>query len=578
MGKKCLLFFAVIMSFAASAIGNGSITIDSLKKQLNANKADTSHVRLNLLLSKTYAASGIKKFDSAFLYLNKALQLSKELKFSRWLYRIYSENTVLLTTSGNFSIALEYYFKMLNLLDEEARNAKTGIGIQKKYLELYVQMGTCYFKMENLDKALEYYSKSFELCRVLSVKDKSFPSNQRFFTLYNNIGSVYLTRSDFKNAKTNYEKALVINKTLNNKVFYGTLYNNLGIVYKTQKEYTKAFEYYNKSLAIRMNLKDTAGIAQVYNNIGDCYYLVGDYSKSIEVLNKALIYSRQAVVLSSQMKAANFLSLSYEKAGSYKQSLEMHRLYKKLYDSINNTEQIQMSTKLELQYFFEKQQKENELLQQIELANKQRKVLIFMIISGIFLSLFIVLMLLNRNQKIKIKRNSLLQEGLILESKNLQLVNQNLELEKNNLKQDLDFRNKELATHVMYLLRKNEFITSITGKLIGIKPLLTSENRKWVQEIVREMNSNVDNTVWGEFELRFQQVHSDFYERLKEHYPDLTPNETKICAFLRLNMTTKDISSITFQSAKSIQVARTRLRKKMGITRDENLISFLQQL
>jgi DNA-binding CsgD family transcriptional regulator len=305
---------------------------------------------------------------------------------------------------------------------------------------------------------------------------------------------------------------------------------------------------------------------------------VGDYSKSIEVLNKALIYSRQAVVLSSQMKAANFLSLSYEKAGNYKQSLEMHRLYKKLYDSINNTEQIQMSTKLELQYFFEKQQKENELLQQIALANKQRKVLIFMIISGIFLSLFIVLMLLNRNQKIKIKRNSLLQEGLILESKNLQLENQNLELEKHNLKQDLDFRNKELATHVMYLLRKNEFITSITGKLIGIKPLLNTENKKWVQEIVREMNSNVDNTVWGEFELRFQQVHSDFYERLKEHYPDLTPNETKICAFLRLNMTTKDISSITFQSAKSIQVARTRLRKKMGITRDENLISFLQQL
>jgi DNA-binding CsgD family transcriptional regulator len=130
----------------------------------------------------------------------------------------------------------------------------------------------------------------------------------------------------------------------------------------------------------------------------------------------------------------------------------------------------------------------------------------------------------------------------------------------------------------MYLLKKNEFITSISEKLLNVNAFLNNEDKKWVQDIVREMRSNVDNTVWGEFEMRFQQVHDDFYERLKEVYPDLTPNEKKICAFLRLNMTTKDISSITFQSVKSIQVARTRLRKKMDMTRDENLISYLQQL
>jgi DNA-binding CsgD family transcriptional regulator len=316
----------------------------------------------------------------------------------------------------------------------------------------------------------------------------------------------------------------------------------------------------------------------VLNNLGDCYYLVKDYSKSIEVLNKALDFSRKSSNLPSQMKAANFLSLAYEKAGEYKQALENQRLFKQLYDSINSSEQIELAAKLELQYMFEKQQKENELKQQIELAKKQRKILIFMIISGILLSSFVVLMLLNRNQKIKIKRNELLSESLLLESKNLLLEKQNLELEKGNLKQELDFRNKELATHVMYLLKKNEFISSVSEKLLNVKPLLNNKDTKWVQDLVREMKSNVDNTVWGEFEMRFQQVHDDFYARLMVHFPDLTPNEKKICAFLRLNMTTKDISSITFQSVKSIQVARTRLRKKMDMTRDENLISFLQTL
>ena len=104
------------------------------------------------------------------------------------------------------------------------------------------------------------------------------------------------------------------------------------------------------------------------------------------------------------------------------------------------------------------------------------------------------------------------------------------------------------------------------------------ENNTWIKEILREMQSNVDNTVWGEFEMRFQQVHQDFYQKLLEKYPDLTPNEIKICAFLKLNMTTKDISAITFQSVKSIQVARNRLRKRMGISRDENLVASIQQL
>jgi DNA-binding CsgD family transcriptional regulator len=92
------------------------------------------------------------------------------------------------------------------------------------------------------------------------------------------------------------------------------------------------------------------------------------------------------------------------------------------------------------------------------------------------------------------------------------------------------------------------------------------------------MKSNVDNTSWDEFEIRFHQVHQDFYKKLSEKIPNLTPNEKRLCAFLRLNMTTKEIAGITFQSIKSIQVARTRMRKKMDIERDENLISFLQDL
>ena len=150
-------------------------------------------------------------------------------------------------------------------------------------------------------------------------------------------------------------------------------------------------------------------------------------------------------------------------------------------------------------------------------------------------------------------------------------------MEKVHLNEDLEFRNKELTTHVMYLLKKNEFLISISEKLVEIQDSLGPEAGKPILDIVKELRSNVDSTVWEEFEVRFQQVHQNFYHKLNEAFPGLTPNEKKLCAFLHLNMTTKDISAITFQSPKSIQVARTRLRKRLGIDRDENLVSFLQQ-
>ena len=74
------------------------------------------------------------------------------------------------------------------------------------------------------------------------------------------------------------------------------------------------------------------------------------------------------------------------------------------------------------------------------------------------------------------------------------------------------------------------------------------------------------------------EVHRDFREKLTSRYPKLTSNERKLCAFVLMNMSTKDISSITYQSPQSIKIARYRLRKKLGMERHENLNAFLHSL
>ena len=140
-----------------------------------------------------------------------------------------------------------------------------------------------------------------------------------------------------------------------------------------------------------------------------------------------------------------------------------------------------------------------------------------------------------------------------------------------------DFKNKELTTNVMYLLKKNEFIESISAKLKNSKQFFKPENRAFVDSISKELESSLSKDAWEEFEVRFQQVHSEFYKKLTNKYPDLSPNDLKLCAFLRLNMSTKDIASITYQSYNTLSTARYRLRKKLNLDDHANLITFLNQ-
>jgi DNA-binding CsgD family transcriptional regulator len=211
-----------------------------------------------------------------------------------------------------------------------------------------------------------------------------------------------------------------------------------------------------------------------------------------------------------------------------------------------------------MQFEFDRQQN------LLEAKQKEKELYAWMVGGGLTLMLIIVSLLffLQRN---KTKRSELEQA--------------HLQLERSNLKNDIAIKDKELAANIMYLLNKNELINSISEKLLEIKSQLSTENQPAIQRVVLDLQSNLQPELWQEFDFRFQQVHEQFYKILNERFPDLTPSDRRLCAFLKLNMTTKEISAITHQNAKSIDVARTRLRKKLDLTgTDHNLVIFLSRL
>ena len=213
------------------------------------------------------------------------------------------------------------------------------------------------------------------------------------------------------------------------------------------------------------------------------------------------------------------------------------------------------------------QEKEN--LQRLEQKKRELRYIIMGVVLVLSLVIFILLFMLSQNRLRRMR----------LAKANEELFRRNYELEKQNLEKELEIKNKELTTNVMYLIRKNELIKQIAEELTANSQAFKKENQELIRRIVRDLDKAQQSDIWDEFEIRFQQVHNAFYEKLMQINPELSLNERRLCAFLRLNMTTKEIASITGQSPRSIEVARTRLRKKLNLTNsDTSLSDFLSRI
>jgi DNA-binding CsgD family transcriptional regulator/predicted nucleic acid-binding Zn ribbon protein len=150
--------------------------------------------------------------------------------------------------------------------------------------------------------------------------------------------------------------------------------------------------------------------------------------------------------------------------------------------------------------------------------------------------------------------------------------------ENENLKLTLDFKNKELVSSAIALAQQMEFQNQMTERIKEIIKISNQKTQEQLYNLIKEINSQKSGMTWDEFEIRFSQVHEEFYQKLRNQFPNLTPNEIKISAFLRLNLNTKDIAALTNRSPRTIENIRLSIRKKFNIDSDVNLVSFLMDL
>jgi len=539
---------------------------DSLSMIFQNNERDSvwveAAIELAALLGKEYPDSALMFLVQAYEVSEKDLSTFLQSKLKLAQARIY-------LAVNDFPVALDYCLQAKELLNRD-HNFHADKVKQNQYLKIMHRIGYIFIQIAQFDKALEYHENILNYIDQYDLNENNGENAEIYLKTYTNLGAISLSVGKFDEAEIYYTKALAYMDNDDTKS-HSIILNNLGIIAYEREEIESALDYHKRSLSIRKDNQDYYGIAQSYNNLGNCYRILGNFDMALEYFNLGRKISEENGLLRSNVISLQLLSLMYNELGDYKEAYDAFTEFKYLSDSLVGQEKIQTITRLEQQYkFTEKLQlaqlKHNQLEQQ-----KSRQQQIYLLIIGLIFLAAVILVMFYILQRNKLQRKSLEAEKVNLERKSL-------ELEKSKLENELAHRNRELATKAMYLAQTNEFIVNMSERLLKSKLSLNRENQATIDSIIKELKTYSNKNVWEEFELRFQEVHSDFHKRLNELFPNLSPNEKKLCAFLRLNMTTKEISAITYQTINSITVARARLRKKMDLENDENLIAFLESL
>jgi len=145
-------------------------------------------------------------------------------------------------------------------------------------------------------------------------------------------------------------------------------------------------------------------------------------------------------------------------------------------------------------------------------------------------------------------------------------------------KESVNLKNRELVSITMNIIQNNEFNQNILGKINKLRATYGNRNRQMKEELrnlALDISLKIKGEPWSHFETYFKNVHPRFFEKLVKQFPEITSSEIKLAAYLRLNLSTKEIASITFISTDSIKSARTRLRKRLNLSPEENLNTYL---
>lgn len=442
--------------------------------------------------------------------------------------------------SGEYAQALEHLVKALEVFEEEKIHVRVIMTLNA--------IANCYQKLGNYSLALQHYLRSLDKMEP-GVDDSEIAVN------LNGIGTMYMHLNDFGKAEEYFNRSLDLNVALNNQSGRASVLTNLGKLYEFNNKLESALENLLSALEIQRELGNKYVQAIILNFLGSVQeamgdveqaknsfqiafeigesissdeirgaalgylgrllYKVGELNEAIEKLNKAVDFVKQTGQKSSQYRIHRVLSNCWNALGNKESALEHLELYASVKDELFSQEKQRLIAERQASFEIERAKKEKEIFR----------------------------------------------------------------LKAEQAEKEMEFKNKELTVMAMTLVQKNELLARLKLEIKAISASVDEESSSLRKTILAQIEEGINSeNDWQVFEQHFKNVHEDFNTILSHRFPKLTPTELKVCSLIKTGLTSKEIANMLFITHRTVELHRTRIRKKMELPHSTNLTSYLASL
>ncbi|MGJ8732782.1 MAG: hypothetical protein ACSHW4_06535 [Cellulophaga sp.] len=520
---------------------------------LTSTYSQNNRQKENIL--KTARELAHKNPDSSAYYFNQKIELDLKSRDTISAIKTLKELSILYSHNLNYSKSYDGYWKALLLADKIKENKLTA--------DIYQEIGWLYSFYKRDDKALEYFNKSIKLRKKEFAKNES---NAHFIASdYFSIVNLHRCNRDYKKATQYLDSCIFYQSKLYPKITSYYIIAEQAYLDAVNGDYDLALEKLNRCKE-HYKTKDETYLVVIYSLTADVYRMMKEYDKSILEYKKSISLSENSKShLNYKLKAYEGLKDIYLDLKNYKEAY----YYLDKATTLNNrifgitSENSKHLLEIKDNYRLEKEKQEDALQEQL-IANYEQEDKIWLL-KSIILIILIISLLFYGVVLIKQIKNKHKNEKQIIAEK------QKLKTQKTN--EVLELKNKELTQAALRLIEKDEFIAGLHKK---IESAGETVNKKVILRALKTFQGTPSKN-WTEFEARFTTINQSFYENLRIKFPELSQTDQKICALVRLNFPSKDMSKLLGISVESVHTSRYRLRKKLGLKREDNLEDFISR-
>jgi len=465
------------------------------------------------------------QYDSAQIYFEKSLIIKHELNDETGKAKIYNNMAIIKRREGDLSGSLDFYLQAISI------NEKTNsIDLLSSN---YLNVGILYESMGYYELAEEYLYKTVTICEKMDYK---LTLSRAFTTL----GSINLQKSNNELARKYYTKSLKIKQQHNDIRGMAILYAHLGDAEQFSGNFDASKEYYLKSfeLSSEHNFRESL-----------CYSYIGLAISELHLNNlnaaetnglKALALAKESDDVEEIIETYYILTLIYAAKRDFDKSNEFRNAF-----SVQNKKRFrdELKTQIaEIKIRYETEKREQEFaLQEKENISLSQSLTIRNLIILVILLVIVTLLITYRYHSKLLLRN-------------------------------IDSKNRELAFAAIRMNKVNEIIDHIKKEILSKEV----DDKDMLGRILKALPDNSEKD-WNNLRIHFEQVHPNFFKKLQSTFEDLSQNELKLCAYIKVNLSNKEIANILHVTPQSVKMSKYRLKKKIGLNENKDLNIFISK-